>query len=131
VGVGVAEGVAVGVGVALSVDAGVAVADVGGVGLGDEEGVAVGDAVGVGVAVAVGEAVAVREAVAVGVGVNGDASGASPYQPTTSKITCVCPMALKTSTLPPAPTFTVTRFGTVWPAAKLRFDASGLATPDG
>ena len=32
---------------------------------------------------------------------------------------------------PPAPTFAMTMFGIVWPAEKLRFDATGRATPFG
>ncbi len=34
-------------------------------------------------------------------------------------------------TLPPVPTPTITRLGTVWPATKLRLDASGMVTPVG
>src|SRR6266853_3907818 len=34
-------------------------------------------------------------------------------------------------TLPPVPTPTITRLGTVWPATKLRLDASGMVTPAG
>ena len=34
-------------------------------------------------------------------------------------------------TFPPDPTRTVTRFGTVWPGAKFKFEAPGLGVPAG
>src|SRR5207244_1098432 len=97
-------------------------------GVGIAVGVGVGGS-GVGVAVDVG--VGDGEAVGVGVGVKGEPSGPSPYQPTTSKITCVWPAALYTLTLPSDPTLTVTRFGTVCPVAKFRFEAVGRPTSEG
>ena len=41
------------------------------------------------------------------------------------------PTALAKSTLPPAPNFTVTRFGITCPAPKFRFDAFGFGVPVG
>ena len=40
--------------------------------------------------------------------------GQLPYQPATSAMTWAEPALLKRSTVPPAPTWTTTRFGTVW-----------------
>ena len=37
---------------------------------------------------------------------------------------------LKSVTFPSAPTGTVTEFGTVWPAAKFKFEAFGRAVPE-
>lgn len=56
---------------------------------------------------------------------------ASVNQPLTSAMTCTLPLELKKATRQPAPSMTITRFGTVCPATKLRFDASGTAVPAG
>jgi hypothetical protein len=40
-------------------------------------------------------------------------------------------LALVRSTLPSAPTGTITRLATVWPATKLTFEATGRAVPSG
>src|ERR1700694_475878 len=49
----------------------------------------------------------------------------SVNQPLTSATRSTLPAALKRLALPPVPTLTITRFGTVWWATKLRLDAPG------
>ena len=53
------------------------------------------------------------------------------YQPATSATTWVLPAGLKKLTLPLAPTFTTTRFDTVWFGTKLRLLARGRSMPEG
>src|SRR5664280_133657 len=55
-------------------------------------------------------------------------SRVSVNQPETSAISSIVPGdPLYRATLPPAPTGAMTRFGTVWPATKFRFDVPGRA----
>ena len=54
-----------------------------------------------------------------------------PNHPTTSISTWALPALTCTFTLPPAPMRATTRFGTVWPGAKLRFDTLGNGSPVG
>ena len=49
----------------------------------------------------------------------------------TSTMMSDLPPELKIDTCPLRPTGTMTMLATVWPAAKLRFDASGFAAPWG
>ena len=57
---------------------------------------------------------------------------AQEKKPATSRITCTDPELLKTRTLPPAPTLTITKFGVGGPpATTLRLEATGRATPLG
>ena len=51
--------------------------------------------------------------------------------PETSTMTSVAPELLYTLTMPPDPTGTMTRLGTVWPAAQFRLEAVGRARPAG
>jgi len=44
---------------------------------------------------------------------------------------CVPPLPLKRSTLPSAPTGTITRFASVSPGLKLTLEASGRVVPSG
>src|SRR5215831_7521495 len=56
---------------------------------------------------------------------------ASVNQPLTSTTTSTLPRKLKRLTMPPEPTLTMTRLGTVWPPTKLRLDAVGWVAPAG
>lgn len=53
------------------------------------------------------------------------------YQPDTSAIVWTLPVGLDTLIVPPAPTFTVTALGMVYPADQLRLDTLGWACPAG
>ena len=55
----------------------------------------------------------------------------SVNQPATSASTSTLPAALKKVSLPPAPTLTTTRFGTVCPAEKFRLETTGAVPPVG
>ena len=58
-------------------------------------------------------------------------AGTVSKYPAISATTSVDPAAVAKETCPAAPTFTVTRFGMVCPAAKLRFDTFEAAVPVG
>ena len=61
----------------------------------------------------------------------GRVSALEANQPTTSAMRCDDPAFRKASTVPSTPTRAWTRLGTVSPAAKLRFEAVGRASPVG
>src|SRR5262245_3235323 len=52
------------------------------------------------------------------------------YKPAKSATRCVHAIVNQPSP-PPPPTFTITRFGSVTPAVRFRFDANGIASPHG
>ena len=65
------------------------------------------------------------------VGVTGVNASAVGTQPCTSTIRCTEPSALRRSTLPSAPTGTITRLLRTWNGSGLRFDVPGTLSPCG